>query len=128
MECLFSIAPDVNSCGWHIGARVKKLEVKTSWSRRRWRQSTDRTLGLKAPDPGCVCPVKLTGLRSAEGITPDAGLCPVKVDRTRPIEENRIWTLTVNDRTLVVQGPVNFAGASGQLIAIVIWRLKFDSE
>ena len=30
MECLFSIAPDANSCGWHIGARVKKLEVKTS--------------------------------------------------------------------------------------------------
>ena len=30
MECLFSIAPDVNSCGWHIGARVKKLEVKMS--------------------------------------------------------------------------------------------------
>ena len=30
MECLFSIALDVNSCGWHIGARVKKLEVKTS--------------------------------------------------------------------------------------------------
>ena len=28
MECLFSIAPDANSCGWHIGARVKKLEVK----------------------------------------------------------------------------------------------------
>ena len=25
-----SIAPDANSCGWHIGARVKKLEVKTS--------------------------------------------------------------------------------------------------
>ena len=30
MECLYSIAPDANSCGWHIGARVKKLEVKTS--------------------------------------------------------------------------------------------------
>ena len=25
-----SIAPDVNSCGWHIGATVKKLEVKMS--------------------------------------------------------------------------------------------------
>ena len=32
MNCLFSIAPDANSCGWHIRARVKKLEVKTSWS------------------------------------------------------------------------------------------------
>ena len=30
MECLFSIATDANSCGWLIGARVKKLEVKTS--------------------------------------------------------------------------------------------------
>ena len=30
MECLFSIAPDANSWGRHIGARVKKLEVKTS--------------------------------------------------------------------------------------------------
>ena len=29
MECLFSIAPDANSCGWHIGASVKKLEKKT---------------------------------------------------------------------------------------------------
>ena len=29
MECLFSIVPDASSCGWHIGARVKKLEVKT---------------------------------------------------------------------------------------------------
>ena len=30
MECLFSIAPDANSCGGNIGARVKKLEVNTS--------------------------------------------------------------------------------------------------
>ena len=29
MECLFSIAPDANSCGWHIGARVEKIEVRT---------------------------------------------------------------------------------------------------
>ena len=52
--------PDANSCGWHIGARVKKLEVKTSWSRRRWRRSTDRTLGLKAPDAGWLRLVRLT--------------------------------------------------------------------
>ena len=67
-----------------------------------------------------MCPVKLTGLRSVEGIAPDADLCPVKVDRTRPIEENRIWTLTVNDRTLVVQRPVSFAGASGQQTTVEI--------
>ena len=58
MECLFSIAPDANSYGWHIGARVKKLEVKTSLSRRRWRRSNDRTLGLKAPDSSCERPVR----------------------------------------------------------------------
>ena len=73
-----------------------------------------RTLGLKAPDPGCVCPVKLTGLRSAEGIAPDAVLCPVKVDRTRPVEEIRLGELTGNDRTLGLQRPVSFTGASGQ--------------
>ena len=26
MECLFSIASDANSCGWHVEARVKKTE------------------------------------------------------------------------------------------------------
>ena len=26
MECLFSMAPDANSCGWHVEARVKKTE------------------------------------------------------------------------------------------------------
>ena len=60
IECLFSIAPDANSCGWLIGARVKKLEVKTSWSRRRWHWSTDRTLGLKASDAGRVRSVRMT--------------------------------------------------------------------
>ena len=107
MECLFSIAPDANSYDWHIGARVKKLEVKTSWSRRRWHRSTDRTLGLKAPDPSSVRLVKLTGLHSTEGIAPDAGLCPVKVDRTRPVEEIRLGELTGNDRTLGLQRPVS---------------------
>ena len=60
MECLFSIAPDVSSCGWHIGAKVIKIEVKTSWSRRCWHRSTDRTLGLRAPDAGRLRPVRLT--------------------------------------------------------------------
>ena len=55
------------------------------------------------------------GLRSTVGIAPDAGLCPVKVDRTRPIEEIRLGELTGNDRTLGLQRPVNFTGASGQL-------------
>ena len=87
-----------------------------------------RTLDLRCTGRWFLRPVKLTWRHSDWGFTPDAGLCPVKVDRTRPTEENRIWTLTVNDRTLVVQGPVSFAGASGQLIAIVIWWLKFNSE
>ena len=28
MNYLFSIASDANSCGWHIGSRVKKIEEK----------------------------------------------------------------------------------------------------
>ena len=51
-------------------------------------------LGLKAPDPSSVHPVKLMGLHSIEGIAPDAGLCPVKVDRMRPVEEIRLGELT----------------------------------
>ena len=62
-----------------------------------------------------MCPVKLTGLRSTEGIAPDVDLCPVKVDRTRPVEEIRLGELTGNDRMLGLQRPVSFTGASGQL-------------
>ena len=62
---------------------------------------------MKAPNPGSVCLVKLMGLRSTEGIAPDADLCPVKVDRTCPVEEIRLGELTGNDRTLRVQRPVN---------------------
>jgi hypothetical protein len=47
-----------------------------------------------------VRPVKLTGLHSTEGISPDAGLCPVKVDWTRSVEEIRLGELIVNDRVL----------------------------
>ena len=36
-------------------------------------------------------------------------LCPVKLDRTRPVGKNTFWTLTVNDRTLRVQRPVNIS-------------------
>ena len=60
-------------------------------------------LGLKAPDPGSVRPIKLTSLHSTEGIAPDAGLCPVKVDQTRPVKEIRLGDLTGNDRTLEAQ-------------------------
>ena len=77
-------------------------------------------LGLKALDPGSVCPVKQTGLRSTEGIAPDADMCPVKVDRTCPIEEIRLGELTGNDRTLGLQHPISSAGASGQHLAVVI--------
>ena len=94
---------------------MKKLEVKTSWSRRSWRRSTDWTLGLKALDAGSMHPVELVGWHSTEGIAPDAGLCPVKVDRTRPVEEIRLGELTGNDQTLGLQRPISFARASGQL-------------
>ena len=62
-----------------------------------------------------MCPVKLTGLRSAEGIAPDADLCPIKVDRMHPVEEIRRGELTGNDWTLGLQRPVSFTGASGHL-------------
>ena len=94
---------------------MKKLEVKMSWSRRRWRQSTDRTLGLKASDAGSMRPVELVGRQSTEGIAPDAGLCPVKVDRTRPVEEIRLGYLTRNDRTLGSSVRSVEAAASGQV-------------
>ena len=38
----------------------------------------------------------------------------VKHDRTRPVGKSRFWNLTVNDRTLGVQRPVNFSAVSGQ--------------
>ena len=52
-------------------------------------------------------PVELVGLHSTEGIAPNAGLCPVKVDRTRPVEEIRLGDLTRNDRTLGLLRPVS---------------------
>ena len=51
--------------------------------------------------------VKLTGLHSTEGIAPDAGLCPVKMDRTRPVKKIRLGELTGNDRTLGLHRPVS---------------------
>ena len=51
-------------------------------------------------------------------------MCPVEVDRMRPVEENLVWNLTVNDRTLGAQRPVTYAGASGRYLAVVIgWFL-----
>ena len=78
-------------------------------------------------------PVKLTGLHSTEGIALDAGLCPVKVDWTRPVEEIRLGELTGNDWTLGLQRPVSLTGASGQPALCPVkgyngsisWRLLF---
>ena len=47
-------------------------------------------------------------------------LCPVKHDRTRPVEEICFWNLTRNDRTLEAQRPVTYVTASGQLLTIEI--------
>ena len=63
---------------------------------------------MQRPDAERLCPVKLTGLLCTEGIAPDAGLCPVKVDRTRPVEKIYLGELTGNDRTLGLQRPVSF--------------------
>ena len=60
-------------------------------------------------------PIELVGRHSIEGIAPDAGLRPITCDRTRLVEEIRLGELTGNDRTLGLQRPVSFAGASGQL-------------
>ena len=49
------------------------------------------------------------GLHSTKGIAPDAGLCPVKVDRTRPVEKICLGVLTGNDWMLGLQHPVSFA-------------------
>ena len=70
---------------------------------------------MQRPDAERLRPVKLTGLLCTEGIAPDAGLCPVKVDRTRPVEKICLGELTGNDRTLGLQRPVSFTAASGQV-------------
>ena len=62
-----------------------------------------------------MCLVKLTGLRSTEGIAPDADLCPVKVDRTCPVKEIRLEYVTGNDRTLGSSVRSVEAAASGQV-------------
>ena len=62
-----------------------------------------------------MCPIELVGRHSTEGIAPDAGLCPVKVDRTRPVEKICLGELSRNDRTLGLQRPVSFTAASGQV-------------
>ena len=64
---------------------------------------------MQRPDAERLRPAKLTGLLYTEGIAPDAGLCLVKVDRTRPIEEIRLGELTGNDRTLRILRPVSFS-------------------
>ena len=70
---------------------------------------------MQRPDAERLRPVKLMGLLCTEGIAPDAGLCPVKVDRTRPVEEIRLGELTRNDRTLGLQRPVSLTAASSQV-------------
>ena len=70
-------------------------------------------------------PVELTGQHSIQGFAPDAEVCSVEVDQTRPVEENLVWNLIVNDRTLGVQRPVTCAAASGRYLAVAIgWFLS----
>ena len=64
------------------------------------------------------------GQHSIQGFAPNAEVCPVEMDRTRPVKENLVWNLTVNDRTLGVQHPVTCAGASSRYLAVAIgWFL-----
>ena len=60
-------------------------------------------------------PVKLVGRHSTEGIAPDAGQGPVKVDRTRSVEEIRLGELTGNDRMLGSSVRSVEAATSGQV-------------
>ena len=39
---------------------------------------------------------------------------PVRHDRTRLVDKSQFWNLTVNDRTLGVQRPVNTGAVFGQ--------------
>ena len=55
-------------------------------------------------------------------------LCPVKHDRTRPVEEIRFWNLTRNDRPLEAQCPVTYAIASDRLLTIKIGRTVFKER
>ena len=68
---------------------------------------SDRTL------KGCV----RSSCQTAQwlGLSTGRWLRPVKVDRTRPVEKTCLGELTGNDRTLGLQRPVSFTGASGQL-------------
>ena len=45
---------------------------------------------------------------------------PIKHDRTRPVEEIRLWNLTGNDRMLEAQRSVTYAAASGRLLTVEI--------
>ena len=47
-------------------------------------------------------------------------LCPVKHDRTRPVEEIRFWNLTGNDRTLEAKRLVSLCAASSQQMTVEI--------
>ena len=55
-------------------------------------------------------------------------LCPVKHDRTRLIEKNRLWKLTRNDRTLGFSVRSLFAAASGRLLTVEIGRTTFEER
>ena len=70
---------------------------------------------MQRPDAERLRSVKLTGLLCTEGIAPDTGLCPIKVDRTRPVEKICLRELTGNNRTLGFLRPVSFTATSGQV-------------
>ena len=69
-------------------------------------QLTERWVAQR-PNAGWLYPVVLSdsAVRSHSVTRRWQGL--VEHDRTRPVEENRFWNLTGNDRTLVAQRPVS---------------------
>ena len=75
---------------------------------------------MDRPDAKGLGPVVLSGgtVRSHSVIGHWQG--PVKHDRTRPVEENRFWNLSRNDRTLEAERPVSLCAASSQQMTVEI--------
>ena len=66
------------------------------------------------PNAEGLCPVVLSVSTVRSHSVTGHWQGPVKHDQTRLVGKNRFWNLTVNDRTLGVQRPVNPGAVSGQ--------------
>ena len=62
-----------------------------------------------------VSPVLLSDSAQRLGSLTGRWQGPVVHDRTRPVDELRLWNLTGNERMLVAQRPVSYSIVSSQL-------------